>query len=64
MIFLHGTQVINLTTPDHLDGRIILAAVVSIFYPLGLLSPNIIPHMIFLQTLWLEKLEYGELIPP
>ena len=36
----------------------------SIFYPLGLLSPIIIPHMIFLQTLLLEKLEYGELTPP
>ena len=43
--------------------RRVLATTVSIFDPLGLLSPTAIAYKLFLQKLWQEKLQWDELLP-
>jgi hypothetical protein len=43
--------------------RTILAITASIFDPLGLLSPAIIMYKMFLQQLWLYKLDWGIQLP-
>jgi len=43
--------------------RRVLATTVSIFDPLGLLSPAVIVYKIFLQKLWQDKLQWDELPP-
>jgi hypothetical protein len=57
--YLHGTYEINLTTPDHLDGRLTLPAVVSIFYPLGAAYSN---H--YSTKDFRAEIKCDELIPP
>ena len=41
----------------------VATVVASIFYPLGLISPSVIPYKIFLQELWLHKLSWGKTLP-
>jgi hypothetical protein len=43
--------------------RKMLAITASIFDPLGLLSPAVIAYKIFLQKLWLDKLQWDEALP-
>jgi hypothetical protein len=43
--------------------RTILAITASIFDPLGLLSPAIILYKMFLQQLWLHKLDWDTQLP-
>jgi len=43
--------------------RKVLAITASIFDPLGLLTPAVIAYKIFLQGLWQDKLQWGELLP-
>ena len=46
--------------PDTLSKRIVLANIAKFFDPLGWLAPVIITAKIFLQKLWLTKLEWDE----
>jgi hypothetical protein len=43
--------------------REVLAITASTFDPLGLLSPGVIAHKIFLQKLWQDKPQWDELLP-
>jgi hypothetical protein len=38
----------------------VAAVVASIFYPLGLISPSVIPYKVFLQELWLRRLSWDD----
>jgi hypothetical protein len=61
-------QVRNNNFPSHSNytistKRTILAITASIFDPLGLLSPAIIMYQMFLQQLWLHKLDWDTQLP-
>ena len=43
--------------------RIISSIVAAIFDPLGLISPVVAVYKIFLQQLWLYKLDWGDQLP-
>ena len=43
--------------------RVVLSNISRIFDPLGLISPIIIKSKIFMQNLWLHKLEWDQLLP-
>jgi len=43
--------------------RIISYSVAAIFDPLGLISPVVVVYKIFLQQLWLHKLDWDEQLP-
>jgi len=43
--------------------RIISFIVAAIFDPLGLISPGVVVYKIFLQQLWLHKLDWGDQLP-
>jgi hypothetical protein len=58
----------SLTQNQHTDSneftkRKVLAITASIFDPLGLMSPAVIAHKIFLQKLWQDKLQWDDLLP-
>ncbi|XP_074032122.1 uncharacterized protein [Leptinotarsa decemlineata] len=57
--------VFKINIPDNKNAtkRTILSCISTIFDPLGLLSPVTITSKIIMQKLWLEKLDWDELLP-
>ena len=43
--------------------RVISSLIAAIFYSLGLISPVVVVYKIFLQQLWLHKLDWDEQLP-
>jgi hypothetical protein len=48
---------------ENVTKRKVAMVVASIFDPLGLISPSVIPYKIFLQELWLHKLSWDDTLP-
>ena len=59
----NNTTQVQPTDSTATTNRKVLATTASIFEPLGLLSPAVIVYKIFLQNLWQDKLQRGELLP-
>jgi len=59
----NNTTHVQLTDSTASTKRRVLATTASIFVPLGMLSPAVVAHKIFLQKLWQDKLQCDELIP-
>jgi hypothetical protein len=58
---LHHSGAINKLQSEY--KRMVLLTTASVFDPLGLLSPAVIAHNIYLQKLWQDKLNWDELFP-
>jgi hypothetical protein len=43
--------------------RVVSSLIAALFDPLGLISPGIVVHKIFLQQLWMHKLGWDEQLP-
>jgi hypothetical protein len=60
-----GTCVQRLLEPknSHVSKRIISSIIAATFDPLGVISPVVAVYKIFLQQLWLYKLDWGDQLP-
>jgi len=60
-----GTCAQKLRKPKNfpVNKRIISSIVAAIFDPLGLISPVVVVYKIFLQQLWLHKLDWDDQLP-
>ena len=60
-----GTCAQKLREPkiSHVSKRIFSSIVAAIFDPLGLISPVVVVYKIFLQQLWLHKLDWDDQLP-
>ena len=65
---INDTFTISFSPPAKLVGkpftkRLVLAAVASVFDPLGLIAPIITPCKVFMQTLWSRNLNWDQRLP-
>ncbi|KAJ8721022.1 hypothetical protein PYW08_006487 [Mythimna loreyi] len=52
------------TTSDNITKRTILSDVQRLFDPLGWLAPSIVMAKMFIQRLWLEKIDWDDMLSP
>ena len=58
------TYKVNINTSSNFTKRDVLSQIARIYDPLGLLGPVISKAKIFMQELWLLKLDWNEKLPP
>ena len=65
LLISKGTCAQKLREPKNspVSKRIISSIVATIFDPLGLISPVVVVYKIFLQQLWLHKLDWDDKLP-